>query len=72
MIIKVLFDGKLYILLGVEKSFSNVKVLCFCLSDFNFYLRVIRFDSWEMRVVDKGLIFDMINDLYVLYVRCKC
>lgn len=65
-------DGKSYTLSGAEKSLSNVKVLRPRPSDSNPYSRVTKLDSREMRVVDKGLTLDMINDLYVSHARCKC
>ena len=72
LITKVSSDGKSYTLSGAEKSLSNVKVLRPGPSDPNPYSRVTRPDSREMRVVDKGLTRDMINDLYVSHARCKC
>lgn len=72
LITKVSPDGKSYTLSGAEKSLSNVKVLRPRPSDPSPYSSVTRPDSREMRVVDKGLTLDMINDLYVSHARCLC
>lgn len=72
LITKVSPDGKSYTLSGAEKGLSNVKVLRPRPSDPSPYSSVTRPDSREMRVVDKGLTLDMINDLYVSHARCLC